>query len=393
VTRGVTVAVSTALSLTAPVFAQQPPPAVHLVQPTAQSILSRHSDFEAAVDLAASDVRYVAFFVDGQQVCRVAVRPYRCTWDAGPEAIPRSVRAVAELRDGRRLVSTVRTAARDPSVITFGTSVDAVSVPVRVHTRRGQPVGGVTADSFRLLEDGEPQTVQAILAEKASPSLMLALDMSSSMSPILPDLRRAAEVFLDGVKGYPSVSLAAFNNGLFVLSRPGSDHASRRSAVGRLRPFGATALYDSLIRAIDLVKTQPPPRAIAAFTDGEEVASSASIDSVRLAFLGADVALYLVVRADEPDGGSPQALLATIARETGGAAWFTSRMTSLTDRFSEVVRDLTTRYVLSYTPSRPLGDGEWRRLEVEVAGASRDYVVQHRQGYFAVSRTRSGATP
>ena len=108
---------------------------------------------------------------------------------------------------------------------------------------------------------------------------------------------------------------------------------------------------------------------------------------VRTRFLGEDLALYLVIHGARPARGSTAAELADIATQTGGAAWFTRRMSSLGDQFSEIVADLSTRYVLMYTPARPLGDGTWRQIAVSVGDTSDDDLqVEARQGYFAISR-------
>ena len=44
----------------------------------------------------------------------------------------------------------------------FRAGVDLVHVGVVVTDRSGSPILGLTADDFEILEDGEPQTVQAL---------------------------------------------------------------------------------------------------------------------------------------------------------------------------------------------------------------------------------------
>jgi hypothetical protein len=50
------------------------------------------------------------------------------------------------------------------------------------------------------------------------------------------------------------------------------------------------------------------------------------------------------------------------------------------------VRDLSSGYLLSYVPDRPVGDGLWRELRVELVGDANGYGVRARQGYLAVER-------
>lgn len=360
-------------------------PVLVIVQPEADVVVSGRSHLEATIAPAVSGVRHVTFYVDGQQICRSEASPFTCEWDAGSRSDPRSVRVVADLASGERLVATRRTRARG---LTFGTSVDAVLVPTRVVNDRGSFVQGLTSDRFVLYEDGNPQKVMSVLAEDAPASVMLALDMSASMQTKMPDLRRAATMFLDSVRAYDSVTLAAFNENLFVLTRPNADEATRRAALAQINPWGGTALFDSLIRAADMLRSQPSPRIIVAFTDGEDVASVSSVQTVRSTLQGADIVLYLVVGSEPPPRDSPTGVLARVAEETGGSAWFTPRMESLGDRFAAIVNDLTNGYVLLYVPERPLGDGAWRELRVEIGGPGGNHTVRARQGYLAVDRSQ-----
>jgi len=331
----------------------------------------------------STGVRRLTFFVDGQVVCQTTERPFTCRSDVGQRADARTVRVVADLEGGGRLVSTRRTRPRG---LVFGASTDAVVVPTRVINGRGQFVQGLDASRFVVYEDGRPQEVISVLSDGTPASVVLALDMSASMRPKLVDLRRAAARFLDAVRPDDAVTLAGFNESFFPLTPPGADDATRRAALDRLRPWGDTALYDSLIRAAGLLRSQPSPRAIVAFTDGDDVISRAAAQTVRSVLQAADAVLYLVVGSARPAPGSPLARLAHIADETGGAAWFAPRMETLGDRFINIVHDLSSGYVLTYLPDRPVGDGAWRELRVELQGPGVGHTIRARQGYLAVQR-------
>lgn len=363
--------------------AQAPAPALVIQQPEARAVLSGSSELAADVLPSSTGVTRVTFFVDGQPVCQTAGRPFRCRADVGQRVEARTVRVVADLEGGGRLVSTRRTSPRG---LMFGASTDAVLVPARVINGRGQFVQGLDASRFVVYEDGRPQQVMSVLSDGTPASVVLALDMSASMRPKLLDLRRAAGRFLDAVRPEDVVTIAGFNESFFPLTPPGADDAARRAALDQIRPWGDTALYDSLIRAAALLRTQPSPRAIVAFTDGDDVISRAPAPTVRAALQAADAVLYLVVGAAAPPPGSPLARLAGIADETGGAAWFAPRMETLGDRFTDIVHDLSSGYVLTYLPDRPLGDGAWRELRVELQGPGGGHTIRARQGYLAVQR-------
>lgn len=357
--------------------------AVVVTRPAAGTVMTGPTRLEASIVPPDAQVRRVTFFVDGQQVCQIMGPPFVCDWDAGSRSQARTVRVVADLASGGRLVATRRT---NPRGLTFAASTDAVLVPTRVMDGSGRFVQNIEPGQFQLYEDDRPQEIVSIISEGTPASVLLALDMSASMTPKTTDLQQAAAIFLDAVRTDDEVSIAGFNESLFVLTPPDADAADRRAALEQLRPWGDTALYDSLIRGAGLLRAQSSPRAIVAFTDGDDVASRASVQTVRSALQAADVVLYLVVGSETPEPGSPLAALARIAGETGGAAWFNPRMDALGGRFTAIVDDLSNGYVLTYLPDRPVGDGTWRELRVEVSGVGSNHAIRARQGYLAIER-------
>jgi VWFA-related protein len=375
-----------------PVSGQAPEPTLAITRPTADVVVRGQTMLEATVVPEATRVRSVAFFVDGQQVCRVEARPFECSWDAGSQPDARTFRVVAQLADGGLLRATVRTKPPDGTQPIFTTAVDAVLVPVQVRDDHGRFVPGLTASNFALTEDGRPQTVGIAFGDAAPISVLLALDVSGSMQPRLNDLKKAAAIFLDSVRSQDVVSLTAFNSTLYMLARPGATPRARIEALERLKPEGGTALHDSLIRAVDLVKNQPSPRVIVAFTDGQDVGSISTVAAVRIALQVNNVTLFLVVQGGVPQRGSPIEALSRAAEETGGGAWFALGMGFLKDRFAQVISDMSSRYVLSYVPERPFGDGGWRALSVKIVGGplrERDYELKAKKGYLALTAEQS----
>ena len=171
-----------------------------------------------------------------------------------------------------------------------------------------------------------------------------------------------------------------------MLAPATADAAARQAALDKLYPTGGTALYDSMIRGIELVKAQGSPRAMLVFTDGDDDASLATLDGVRSAVQASDVVLYLVAQGRAERDAALRTQLTKVVAETGGAAYFAPRMSNVREHFAEIVADLAHQYVLVYTPKRDLGDGAWRKIAVQVDDKDHHYTVRARQGYFAVHR-------
>lgn len=374
-------AVSAALAVFgAGLLAQAPPPVVRILEPRSDTLLVGESIFAAALppDSTASQV---VFQVDGVEVCRITAPPLTCRWDAGPSVRARVVRVVATLDDGRRLVATVRTRN-----LGFAQKSEVASVLVAAHVTddRGRFVPGLTAADFSIVDGGKPQEVVLVSAADAGAEVLLAVDVSQSMEPAMADLRAVAAGFLDALRPADRVTVGVFNNGLLVVSTPDTPTVVRNAALARIEAFGTTALYDTMIEGAEILRDRPGKRALVVFTDGEDVASRASADSARTALQAQDVLLYFVGTGKAADDRALRRTLTDLALETGGAAYFEGRLRDTSPRFRDIVADLSSQYLLAFSPTVPLGDGKWRPIAVRVKNPR--LRVRARQGYFASIR-------
>ena len=351
---------------------------VVMVSPAADTVVTGLTTFAADVRPSRADLRDVTFFVDGTVVCVAPGSTLRCQWDAGPRLSSRSVRAVARFSDGSQLSTALRTKALD---ISQHASVEAVVVSAHVKDFRDRFVSGLTVADFRLFEDGRPQAISSVSAESGVADIVLMLDISGSMEPVMTELKASARRFIAATRPQDRLTVAGFNSGLFVVANPDAVPAARLAQLDRMRAFGRTSLYDSLVRAADLFKSSQGRRALVVFTDGDDVSSRGSAETARMALQAKDVVLYVAGQGRAADDDDLRDRLRHLAEETGGAAYFASTMAALDEHFAEVLQNIGHQYVLTYSPDRPMGDGAWRTLRVEVTKGRPD--VRARQGYFA----------
>jgi VWFA-related protein len=383
--RGAALILAPALGLAAGAGSDAPqatsPITLSIVTPTPRQAVNGRTAFAIELHPADAPVREVVVFVDGERVCRFTARPFTCSVDLSVSVSERTIRVVADLASGQRLVQTERTA---PGTLVLTATAEAVVVPVHVIDGRDRLVGGLDVSRFRLFEDGVPQDISAMLVEDVPLHVLLALDVSGSMNAAMPQLRTAAAAFLQALRPIDRVTLGAFNANLFLLSPPAVSPIDSADLLIRLRASdGTTAIFDSLIRGVEVLKAQPGPRALVLFTDGDDKASHATAEAARTALQTNNVALYVVALGKVADDPAFHERLATLATETGGAAWFTPGLEVLQSHFAEVVKDLTGGYVLAYAPKRPAGDGAWRQIAVELVDSDRGWHVRAREGYLA----------
>jgi VWFA-related protein len=355
---------------------------IRIVSPAANSYVSDQITLEARIEPASrwADVKDVVFFADGVQVCRsVDVQPPRCGWDAGARVKSHLVRVVATLTSGGRVVASVRTRGIEGA---YSVDIRGVQVNVAVLDRRGTFVRGLTADHFRLREDDVAQTIKHFADENSPLELVLAVDVSASMATVIEDLKDAVRQFLSQLRPVDQVTLVAFNEEMFVLTRRETDAAGRGRAVDALASWGSTALYDVVVRSLELLSGQPGRRGLVVFSDGEDSASQATLEAADRAIKSSDATLFTVALGRGRESQQLKQTLEALAEPSGGRVVIAERPEDLRRAFGEVLKDLQQQYLIGYESTNATLDGSWRRLSIEVPGER--YRVRARQGYVAV---------
>jgi Ca-activated chloride channel family protein len=355
-----------------------PAPVLEIVAPTADAYISGATTFRATVTPAGAASR-VLFSVDGRQVCETSAAPFECSWEAGGSITAHQVRAVAELVNGGRIIRTVRT--RDLGYAEK-VDVDVVQIIATVVDGRGHFVTGLPKTAFHVEEDGKAQVISHFGAEDVPLELIVACDVSGSMTPAMPRLKKAVKEFLTAVPIRDQVTLLGFNDSIFALTRRAVNPEERTKAVDRLAPWGATALYDVILRGVDMLGKQPGRRAMVVFSDGEDQGSHASITDVERRLQASDVTLYMIGQGRGVQVAALKSIMQRLVEPTGGRALFTDSIDELHLAFADLLEELSNQYLLGYESTNTRRDDTFRKILVQVDGQGR---VRARQGYRAVA--------
>ena len=277
-----------------------------------------------------------------------------------------------------------------PAVPRFRSGVDLVKVTVTVRDAEGRLVGDLTRDDFEILEDGRPQRITQFDRGRVPVSLGVILDVSQSMlGQRMDDARAALRRFLvDLLEPNDEVFLMVFNHDP-KLEAPWTRGPSRlRGRLDRVRPYGATAIYDALMMALPLFAVRAHDRAaVVLISDGSDTASDVTREDVRWQIRLSDAFVYAVgIDAPErrPINDRVNArLLRDITAESGGYAEVISDSPELAPATGRIAEELNHQYTLAYAPARP-PDGRYRRIRVRVRGE--EHQVRARRGYVALPR-------
>ena len=242
---------------------------------------------------------------------------------------------------------------------------------------------GIPQSAFHVFEDGRPQTITHFASEDVPLELVAAIDISGSMAPAMPKLKKAVKEFLGDVPPQDQVTLLGFNDSIFTLTRKATDPAERVKAVDRLAPWGSTALYDVLLRGVEMLGRQTGRKALVVFTDGEDQGSHATINDVERRLQSSDVTLYMI--------GQGRGVTLEPLKQDHGAAVDADRRPRAVHRqhrraarrvrgsARRAVEPVPARLPVDATPSATTRGG---KIKVDVDG---HHDVRARQGYRALA--------
>lgn len=259
----------------------------------------------------------------------------------------------------------------------FRAEVGLVRVEVSV-TRKGEPLRGLRASDFELRDDGQPQDVTLVLEEQIPVDAALVFDLSGSVKGRKLDaLKDAAAAFLAGLREGEQAALVAVREEVRLLQPFTSDRARLRDAFGGAEPRGGTALRDAVYAALRLREPGARRTAVVTFSDGIDNVSVLSSTQVVEAAARSEAIVYGVAVRQRGDVRQP--FLGDVARTSGGRLFEAADERDLRARFLDVLSDIRSRCVLSYTPTASDKQG-WHTLAVRLKRAKGDVLA--RSGYW-----------
>ena len=209
-------------------------------------------------------------------------------------------------------------------------------------------------------------------------------------------MKLAVKKFLSALRPADRVTLVGFNDNVFTLARPTADSPRASSAVDRLAPWGGTALYDVVVKAIDQLGRQTGRRALVVFTDGEDLNSRVPDEAAEQRLEASDAVLYPIGQGRAPKLEALKQVLERLAQKSGGRAFFED-LDELDAVFARIVEELSNQYLLGYPRPEAAKDRQLaeaarrgagpRREDPHAAGLSRRVEVERR----TAGRRRAGA--
>ena len=290
-------------------------------------------------------------------------------------------------------VSALTLSVQNPTVVDrrpLRSSVELTVVTATVRDTDGRLVTGLPRADFEIYEDGDRQSISQFTNERVPVGLGLLLDISDSMfGRRIIDARGAVERFLlELLQSSDAFFVMAFNHEPHILTPWTNDPSTVRDALGALKPWGGTAIYDAIIRAEPMLDARTRERAaLVVISDGADTASDASLREVRSALLRTDAFIYAVAidsteRRPINTRVNPEALQ-EITNQSGGTTEVVHDSGDLDGATARIAEELNSQYVLGYSPPHA-ADGQYHSIRVKMVNPG--YRVRARNGYVAAPR-------
>lgn len=302
----------------------------------------------------------------------------------------------------------------------YKVETESVSVLFTAQDRNRRLLTNLKQEDVKILENGQPQEVQAFSRQVDLPlSLAILIDTSASQERTLPEEKRAAISFVESVVRplKDEVSVISFT-GESTLEQGLTNNVSRlRHAIERVQfvppsgyvgggvvvgtpPIsgqnaqvqGSTAIWDSIwITSSDVLGPAPEKtrRAIILLSDGYDTFSRKKLDDAVQSALRAEAVIYSIGIGDNFYDGVDEGSLKKISERTGGRAFFPRDETQLRQAFQQIQDEMRSQYLIAYGPTNSALDGSYRKIEIQLVNPtlSKDKVkLTYRQGYFAKTK-------
>jgi Ca-activated chloride channel family protein len=291
-------------------------------------------------------------------------------------------------------------------IFTLSTTTNLVNVDVLVLDPNGNPIPKLGKVNFKLYDDGVPQALSNFAPAEAPMTVCILIEFSNKWWGFLYLALRDAYEFVRVIEPKDWVAVISFDMQQQILQDFTQDRYEVTQALDRLRipGFSEINLWDALAFTIDRMKDIQGRKAILVVCTGIDTFSKLTYDQVLKIVRSSDTTIYPVsiwefvtVRyGDSIDSLQARNALNSIAKYSGGQAYFPRFEGELPSIYQQIAEQLRLQYSLGFIPTNPSKDGKFHKLKVDVVdpqgnplrivdqkGKNVKYRVVAREGYYA----------
>ena len=302
----------------------------------------------------------------------------------------------------------VDSASLDPSYVdpndVIKTETNLVSLNVSVFNNKLKTfVGSLNKEDFRVVENGQEQTVTYFASTDVPFDLVLLVDLSGSTSEKRDLIKKSTLRFIESARPTDRLAIVTFSDSPTIVSPLTLDRAQLAASVANMEGMGGSHVWDAIKFALDEVvgpKTLERRRAVVLMSDGVDGAlfrvgssrgSTTTFANLLEQVRQTDTLIVPIYLDTEEAMGNPfvkdeyenaRRTLNLLAQESGGSYYKARKLSDLNGVYEQVINDLGKVYSLGYKPTNPERDSSWRWVQVSLPNHP-DLVARTRPGYYA----------
>jgi VWFA-related protein len=182
--------------------------------------------------------------------------------------------------------------------------VALVNMPVTVRNAKGDMVHDLDAGDFRITDNGVEQKISHFDLGGDPVSVVILIETSSRIDPLLPEMRKTGILFTQTVMGpYGEAAVVGFNDGVDKLQDFTTDADSIENTVSQLQlGTSGSRLYDAMAVGVEMLGERPQPtpekpgrrRVLLIVSEAKDSGSEAKLGEVLRKAQLANVTIYTV---------------------------------------------------------------------------------------------------
>ncbi|HEX6186755.1 MAG TPA: VWA domain-containing protein [Pyrinomonadaceae bacterium] len=284
-------------------------------------------------------------------------------------------------------------------------NTDLVVLDAQVIDKKTRKVfGPLRKEDFQILEENVKQEIAYFGQDQLPLSIVLLLDISGSVRPVIQTIGEGANNALRHLKPEDEVAVIAFADYPKLIQTFTKDRAltaekiteASNSDLGK-----GTLLYDALDRAAQEINRGTNPanrRAIIVITDNIAITAGEDVARLQRELAESGTVVYgLIVRSGFAKVFNALTFgqikgVDVYAEETGGEVLGANRK-EVDSRLGEMFTRLRTRYTIGYRPPETNEEGAFRHVKVQlvpaITKANKKLVVRARRGYYFRRKPRT----
>jgi VWFA-related protein len=299
--------------------------------------------------------------------------------------------------------------------VTISVEVPVVTLDVIAATQHGDLIPGLKKENFRILEDGQPQSITNFGPSDAPITMVVLMEFSARYYGWFAyQAKYWADALFPNLKQKDWVALVTFD----MNTRTDVDFTQNKDEVRQalyqlyFPGFSESNVFDAILDTVDRLKDVKGKKSILVLASGVDTFSKHTLDQTLKGLRGTDVTIFCVgvgkplmnyMELHNSLGGmrelnflQAENQLKTFAGMTGGFSWFPQFDGELPGIMREVTEYLRHQYTITYTPTNHTPDGKYRKIKVELTapdgsplvvtdqkGKKQKWVVYAKEGYTA----------